>query len=72
MNKEGMFNLVETSDMTQNFQTIDMQGAPKQDIESNIKLGAVSSEDAKQIVVEEPEKLNTINEPIIDTLVYRF
>jgi hypothetical protein len=70
MNKEGMFNLVETSDITQNFQTIDIQ-QPKQDIETGLKVSAsVSSEDAKQVVsVDEPEKLNTINEPILDTLV---
>jgi hypothetical protein len=67
-NKEGMFNLVEISDISQNFQTIDIQ-QPKQDLESGVKTSAVSSEDMKQIVVEEPEKLNTINEPIVDTLV---
>jgi hypothetical protein len=75
MNKnDGMFNLVETSDISQNFQTIDIQ-TPITKQESNngetaLKVFSVSSEDVKQISsIEEPEKLNTINEPIFDTLV---
>jgi hypothetical protein len=72
MNKEGMFILAETSsDNPSNFQTIDMH-QPKPDLENQtvgLKVGSVSSEDVKQLTIEEPEKLNTINEPILDTLV---
>ena len=65
---EGMFNLVETSDH-KDFQTIDipLNVSPEiknRDLENNIV--SISSDDKK---ANEVEILNTINEPIIQTLV---
>jgi hypothetical protein len=68
-NEEGFINLVETSGEHKDFQTIDMplNVAPaevkKYDIENNIK--SVSSKD----VAPEKSPANTINEPILETLV---
>ena len=66
---EGMFNLVETSDH-KDFQTIDipLNSAPdfkNKDLENNIV--SISSDDKKS---KEVDILNTINEPIIQTLVF--
>ncbi len=68
-NEAGFINLVDTSSENKDFQTIDIQHSPaapevkKYDIENNIK--SVSSSH----VVEQKGPLNTINEPIIETLV---
>ncbi len=68
-NEEGFINLVDTSSEYKDFQTIDMPHSPaapevkKYDIENNIK--SVSSSN----IVEQKGPLNTINEPIVETLV---
>ncbi len=68
-NEEGFINLVDTSNEHKDFQTIDMPQTAvppeikKYDIENNIK--SVSNQD----LVTEKRTLNTINEPIVGTLV---
>ncbi len=68
-NEDGFISLVDTSD-NKDFQTIDMptdkpkSEIKKNDIENNIK--SVSSNDINDDI---KRPLNTINEPIIETIV---